>query len=150
MKMSTVFELIIAEQIPGKFVWADDQCVAFLTIEPVAPGHTLVVPRSPEPKWTNLSAPELEHLMRVAQIIGKAQEHAFDVPRAALLIAGFEVPHTHVHVIPARTEADCNLVQAAPATGQELMRAALNLRDRLIVDGYGENVPAEIGSPALT
>lgn len=147
--MPTVFELIIAGKIPGKFIWADDVCVAFLTIGPVAAGHALVVPRSAEPKWTNLPRPQLDHLMGVAQAIGQAQEQAFDVPRAALVIAGFEVPHTHIHVIPARTEADCNLSNASAATGEELADPAQKLRAQLVADGHGANVPAAADSPLL-
>ena len=55
--MATLFESIIAGDVPGRFVWADDQCVAFATIEPTSPGHVLVVPRSPYPKWTDAPAP---------------------------------------------------------------------------------------------
>lgn len=145
--MATVFEMIIEGKIPGRFVWADEQCAAFLTIEPVTAGHSLVVPRNPEPKWTDLSADSFGHLMAVAQEIGRAQERAFDVPRSAVIIAGFEVPHTHVHVIPARTEADCRLINAVPADDADLDRAAEKLRGALIAEGHGKHVPHEVASP---
>lgn len=146
--MSTVFELIIDGQIAGRFVWADDVCVAIMTIEPVAPGHALVIPREPVDKWTDLSEGVLAHVMHVAQKIGRAQEAAFDVPRTAVVIAGFEVPHTHVHVIPARTEGAASLTNASPADAEELDGAALALRDALVSAGYGEFVPTEVGSPS--
>ena len=59
--MATLFESIIAGDVPGRFVWADDQCVAFATIEPTSPGHVLVVPRSPYPclLYTSDAADEL-------------------------------------------------------------------------------------------
>lgn len=144
--MSTIFESIIAGRIPGKFVWADEAVVAFATIEPVAPGHTLVVPRHPVSKWTDLSADLLRHLFSVAQVIGRAAETAFHVPRAALLIAGFEVPHTHLHVIPARSEADCSLASANAASADELAADMERLRDELMRSGYGHQVPERIDS----
>ena len=114
--MATLFESIIAGDVPGRFVWADDQCVAFATIEPTSPGHVLVVPRSPYPKWTDAPAPVAAHLASVAQAIGAAQEDAFGVPRAGMAIAGFDVPHLHLHVIPLRDETDILLSKAAPAS----------------------------------
>ncbi len=148
-RMSTVFENIISGVWPGRFVWADEMCVAFATIEPTSPGHVLVVPRFPVPAWTALSAEEAAHLMTVAHTIGRAQEEAFDVPRAGLVIAGFEVPHTHLHVIPLRTEADVLLSNAAPASDSALDEAMERVRSALLLGGYGEHVPAQMGSPAL-
>ena len=121
--MSTVFEKIISGEFSGRFVWADDICVAFATIEPTSPGHVLVVPREPVPSWTGLDTSTCEHLMKVAQLIGRAQEVAFEVQRSGLVIAGFEVPHTHLHVIPLRQESDVLLSNAAPASDTELDEA---------------------------
>lgn len=146
--MSTVFELIIDGHIPGRFVWADEVCVAILTIEPVAPGHILVIPRKPVDKWTDLDPTVLGHVMGVAQIIGTAQEVAFDVPRTAVIIAGFEVPHTHVHVIPAHSEAQANLTYACAATPQELDQAAARLRKSLVEAGCQAQVPVGMDSPS--
>ena len=148
--MSTVFEMIIAGEIPGRFVWADDECVAILTIEPVARGHVLVIPRAPVDRWTELDPGVLEHVMRVAQIIGKAQEVAFEVPRTAVVIAGFEVPHVHVHVIPARSQAAASLGGARLAPPEQLDEDAARLREVLRLEGYGANVPVEVDSPDLT
>ena len=99
--MSTVFDNIITGVWPGRFVWADDVCVAFATIEPTSPGHVLVVPRTAYDAWTDAPSDVAAHLMTVARTIGLAQKAAFGVPRAGLAIAGFEVPHTHIHVFGA-------------------------------------------------
>ncbi len=139
--MSTIFELIMAGAIPGRFIWSDDRCVAIMTIEPVSEGHSLVIPRTPIDKWTDLPAADLEHVMRVAQTVGIAQEQAFGVPRAAVVIAGFEVPHTHVHVIPAESEAEASLRNARSASDESLDRAAEKLRATLREQGHGDNVP---------
>lgn len=147
--MSTVFEMIIREEIPGLFVWSDDSCVAIMTIEPISPGHVLVIPRDPISKWTDLPEALLDHVMNVAQVIGQAQEAAFDVPRVAVIIAGFEVPHTHVHVVPAVTEASASLQFAREAPAEQLEEAAKKLRGALVAAGHGDHVPPKVTSPNL-
>ena len=142
--MSTVFEMIIEGQIPGKFVWQDDRCVAIMTIEPVATGHVLIIPRAPIDKWTDLEPADLDHVMRVAQILGKAQEKAFGVPRTAVIIAGFEVPHTHVHVIPAVSEEQASLRGARKAEDADLDDAATKIREVLSGEGYGAQVASSL------
>ena len=147
--MSTVFEKIISGEFPGRFVWADDVCVAFSTIEPIAPGHVLVVPRHPWAAWTDAPQEVATHLMAVARTIGLAQEQAFDAPRAGLIIAGFEVPHAHLHVIPMHSEADVAFVNARSVPEEELDRTSTLLREALVASGHGANVPAEVDSPTL-
>ncbi len=146
--MSTVFELIISQDIQGNFVWSDEECVVFSTIEPVRPGHMLVVPREPIDKWTDLPPALAAHLMKVSQIIGAAQLRAFDVPRAALLIAGFDVPHTHLHVIPAVDQNDAQLTNAQAVDAASLADDANAVRDALREMGNHHNIPWELNSPA--
>lgn len=130
--MASIFTKIIDGELPGRFVWKDDVCVAFLTIAPVADGHTLVVPRAEVDRWTDLGTEDFAHVMKVAQIVGSAVMAAFDAPRAGELIAGFEVPHTHVHVFPAWDMSGFDLAKADPDasaasmdTAAEAIRAAL-------------------------
>ncbi len=84
--------------------------------------------------------------MKVAQLIGRAQEATFGVQRSGLVIAGFEVPHTHLHVIPLRQETDVLLSNAAPASDTELDEAMDKLRRGLISAGYSEQVPASMNT----
>lgn len=148
--MSTIFDNIITGVWPGRFVWADDLCVAFATIEPTSPGHVLVVPRTAYEAWTDAPSDIAAHLMTVARTIGLAQKAAFGVPRAGLAIAGFEVPHTHLHVIPLRDETDILLSKAAPASDEELDTAITALREALLAAGHGRHVPVSMGSAALS
>jgi histidine triad (HIT) family protein len=104
--MASVFSRIIAGDLPGRFVHRDEQVVAFLSIAPLTPGHTLVVPVAEVDDWTTIDPALWSHLMSVAARIGIAVRTAFAAPRAGLVIAGFEVPHAHVHVFPARGLAD--------------------------------------------
>ena len=104
--MTTVFTKIINRELPGRFVYEDDEVVAFLTIQPMTQGHTLVVPRAEIDQWQDIDKAALGRVMSVAQLIGKAVCRAFDAQRAGVIIAGLEVPHLHVHVFPTRSLSD--------------------------------------------
>jgi histidine triad (HIT) family protein len=110
--MATIFTQIINGDIPGRIVWSDDQVAAFLTIAPLTAGHTLVVPRDEVDDWTQLPASLAAHLMTVSHRIGAALKQAYSSPRVGLVIAGFEVPHAHVHVFPASDMADFDFARA--------------------------------------
>jgi histidine triad (HIT) family protein len=130
--MASLFTRIIDGEIPGRFVLRDDRCVAFLTIAPIRPGHTLVVPIAEVDHWLDLDPELAAHLMTVAQRIGKAQVQAFGAERVGLMIAGLEVPHTHLHVLPIRSEADLDFANAdSNASGEALDAAADQLRAAL-------------------
>ncbi|RLP07603.1 HIT family protein [Propionibacterium australiense] len=148
--MSTVFTKIIEGEIPGRFAWADGVCVVFASINPIADGHMLVVPRAEVAKFTSADDALLAHLMGVAKVVGQAVEHAFDAPRAALLVAGFEVPHLHLHVLPAWGEAELSFANArSEVPGAELDAATEKVRAALRDLGHGATVPAELGSTTL-
>lgn len=130
--MSTVFTMIIEGTLPGRFVWRDERCVAFLSINPLRHGHTLVVPIEETDHWVDLDLKTSAHLMTVAHHISRAQVSAFQPTRVGLMIAGFEVPHTHLHVIPIDTMEDLDFANAAtdpdPVSldqAAELIRTAL-------------------------
>lgn len=113
--MPTIFTRIITGEWPGRFVYRDDRCVAFLSIAPLQPGHTLVVPIDEIDHWID-APPELNaHLMSVAQLVGHAQQQAFSPTKVALIIAGLEVPHLHLHVVPMQSEADLHFANADPS-----------------------------------
>ena len=80
--------------------------MAFLTIEPMTQGHTLVVPRAEVDNWQTLDPALFYKVMDVSQRIGKAVCTAFGAQRAGMIIAGLEVPHLHVHVFPAYNLTD--------------------------------------------
>jgi diadenosine tetraphosphate (Ap4A) HIT family hydrolase len=104
--MATIFSKIINGELPGRFVYEDDEVVAFLTIQPMTQGHTLVVPRAEIDQWQDLDEAVFGRVMAVAQLIGKAVCRAFATERAGVIIAGLEVPHLHVHVFPTRSLSD--------------------------------------------
>lgn len=104
--MASIFTKIINRELPGRFVYEDDDVVAFLTIEPMTQGHTLVVPRAEIDNWQDVDGPAFARVMSVSQLIGKAVCKAFRTERSGLIIAGLEVPHLHVHVFPTRSLSD--------------------------------------------
>lgn len=129
--MSSVFTKIINGELPGRFVYRDDKVAAFLTIEPVAYGHTLIVPIEEVDKWTDLDQQVWTDMNEIAQQIGDGVIECFGSERAAYLIAGFEVPHAHIHVFPANDMSGYNLstTMAADETDDAKMdEAAAKLR----------------------
>jgi len=110
--MASLFTMIIDGDLPGRFVWRDDRVVAFLTIAPLQPGHTLVVPIEEVDDWTELDPDLLSHLTNVAQIVGKAIDAAFQPTKVGLMIAGLEIPHVHIHVVPINTVNDLDFANA--------------------------------------
>ncbi|MEZ6067308.1 MAG: HIT family protein [Planctomycetaceae bacterium] len=98
--MPTLFTKIISGELPGRFVYRDDQVVAFLTIAPLKPGHTLVVPIAEYDHWINLPPELAAHTFAVAQKVAQAVQRAFQPTRVGLMIAGLEVPHVHLHITP--------------------------------------------------
>lgn len=122
--MSTVFTKIIDGVFPGRFVWRDDVCVAFLSINPLAPGHTLVVPIAEVDHWLDLDEATTAHLMTISHRIGVAQQAAFSPARVGMVIAGFEVPHTHLHVVPMAGMENLDFRNAALDPDSSAMDAA--------------------------
>jgi len=113
--MATVFTRIIEGDLPGRFVWRDDQCVAFLSINPLRDGHLLVVPRTEIDHWTDAPPEVLAHLTEVARVLGEALRDTYQATRVGMLIAGIEVPHLHIHVVPIDGMGDLDFANADPA-----------------------------------
>jgi histidine triad (HIT) family protein len=137
--MPTLFTKIIDGELPGRFIWKDDTCVVFLTIQPLSPGHALVVPRVEVNHWLDLEPDAAAHLMKVAQSVGKGLQRAFNPIKVGLIVAGLEVPHVHLHVVPIRTLQDLNFAnQDLNAKPEDLDRAAERARAALRELGYAE------------
>ncbi|MFE7974398.1 HIT family protein [Streptomyces shenzhenensis] len=143
--MATVFSQILAGELPARFVWQDDEVAAFLSIAPLTPGHTLVVPRREVDQWTDADGELLAHCMTVAQAIGRGVRRAWDAPRAGVVIAGFEVPHMHIHVAPTWGMSDFDFSKATVEKDEAALDdAATRLRTALRELGFAESVPTGI------
>lgn len=130
--MATIFTRIIQGELPGRFVWRDDVCVAFLSINPLRPGHVLVVPIVEVEHWIDLEPGVWAHLMTVSRTIGTALQAAYNPTKVGLMLAGLEVPHVHVHLVPIDgvhdldfANADTDPDPAALDEAAETIRAAL-------------------------
>ena len=122
--MASVFTMIINGDLPGRFVHEDDDVVAFLTIEPMTQGHTLVVPRAEVDNWQDVEPALFGKVMDVSQLIGRAVCKAFGAGRAGMIIAGLEVPHLHVHVFPAYNITDFGFANVDRNPSAESLDAA--------------------------
>lgn len=137
--MATVFTMIINGDIPGRFVWKDDRCVVFLSINPMHDGHALVVPREEVDHWLDADGELLTHLMGVAQQIGIAQRRAFEPTRIGMMIAGLEVPHLHIHVVPMTSVRSLDFATADPNPDPDTLdRNAELIRAELRTMGHDE------------
>lgn len=122
--MATIFTQIINGDIPGTFVWKDELCVAIMTIQPLRPGHVLVIPREEIDHWFDMSDDLTTHIMSVSKKISKAIKQAFPAERIGLMIAGLEVPHTHLHLFPVDNLNDFDMSALEFAEPAELKEAA--------------------------
>jgi diadenosine tetraphosphate (Ap4A) HIT family hydrolase len=129
--MASIFTMIINGDIPGHFIYRDDACVAFLSIEPLTKGHTLIVPIEEVDHWIDLDPDLAAHLMQVAQKVGQAIDAVYSPRRVGLMIVGDEVPHVHIHVAPIDSARDLDFANAASATSEELAVVADRLRNVL-------------------
>ena len=130
--MPSVFTRIIEGELPGRFVYDDEKCVAFLSINPLKPGHTLVVPRVEVEHWIDLDPASWQHLTAVSQRIGQALQRAYEPAKVGMMLAGLEVPHVHVHLVPIEGMHDLDFanVEASPDPdaldrAQQTVRAAI-------------------------
>ena len=141
--MASVFTMIINGDLPGRFVWRDEQCVAFLSIAPLTTGHVLVVPVAEVDHWLDLDPALAAHLTTVAQTIGNAQMEAFQPTKVALMIAGLEVPHVHLHVVPIDGVHDLDFAnQRTDEPADALDAAADRIRAALRAQGATGGVDA--------
>ena len=136
--MASVFTLIMEGKIPGNFVWKDDKAVAFLTIQPIRQGHVLVVPREEIDQWSDLPVDLAAHLMQVSHKIANGLKVAYPATRVGLMIAGLEVPHTHIHLVPMDSMEDLSFAFAKSEDGAVLKQTADKIRAVLVEQGFAE------------
>lgn len=94
----SIFTKIINGDIPGEIVYDDDQCVVMLTIEPLTPGHCLVVPRQQIDHLWDIADPLYQHLLSVAKKMALRLRNVYSYERIGMMVEGFGVPHAHIHV----------------------------------------------------
>ncbi|MDR3297154.1 MAG: HIT family protein, partial [Prevotellaceae bacterium] len=103
--MASIFTRIVNGEIPSYKVAEDEHCYAFLDINPMAKGHTLVIPKQEVDYLFDLDAQALSRLVLFAQRVAKAIPLAVPCKRVGVVVLGMEVPHAHIHLVPLNTEA---------------------------------------------
>lgn len=125
--MASVFSLIVAGEIPCYKVAEDDRHLAFLDINPIAPGHTLVIPKREVSYLFDLEEEEYVALELFARRVAKAIDAAMPCQRVAEAVIGLEVPHAHIHLVPINTEADLNFRNKLELSGDEMKSIAARI-----------------------
>ena len=124
----TIFSKIIAGEIPSYKIAEDDRYYAFLDINPLTKGHTLVVPKVEDDYIFHLDDDTLSGLVLFAKRVAKAIEQAVPCTRIGVAVIGLEVPHTHIHLIPIQREGDMNFANPKlqlPADEMEAIAARI-------------------------
>jgi histidine triad (HIT) family protein len=133
---SCVFCKIIQNQLPSSKVWEDDRYLAFMSIAPINPGHVLVIPKEHIDYLFDLREEDLGNLMVVSKQIAQALKKAYNpqTGKIGVMIAGMEVHHAHIHLIPMNAESDLNFDrQKSGVPAEELNDNARRIRDELQV-----------------
>ena len=104
--MATIFSRIVVGEIPCHKVAEDEEFFAFFDINPVAKGHTLVIPKAEVDYLFDIDDPKLGRMMAFAKRVARAQEAAIPCKRVGLAVMGLEVPHAHIHLVPITKESD--------------------------------------------
>lgn len=122
--MATIFTKIITGEIPGYKIAEDEKHCAFLDINPVVEGHTLVVPKKENDYIFNLSDDEIADLMVFAKKVASKLEKAIDCKRIGVTVIGLEVPHAHIHLLPIKEEGDMDFKHKTTPSMEELKTIA--------------------------
>lgn len=136
--MASIFSKILNKEIPGHFVWEDDQCFSIMTIQPIREGHLMVIPKLEVNHWDDVPAHTAAHIMLVSQKIAKAIKAVIPCKRIGVSIIGLEVPHTHIHLIPIDNMGDLDFSLAQEVMPERLAATAETIRKALQARGYSE------------
>ncbi len=129
--MPSIFTRIIQGQIPCEKILEDDAFIAFLDIRPINPGHALVVPKIEIDELFDQSADILARALPFAQRVAKALKKSVPCRRIGVMVAGFEVPHAHIHLVPIEAEGELSFSRARPAKPEDLATLGKRIRENL-------------------
>lgn len=121
--MASIFSRIVAGEIPCYKVAEDENYFAFLDINPVAKGHTLVIPKKEVDYIFDLDDETYSGLMTFARRVARAMQEVIECQRIGVAVMGLEVPHTHIHLIPITRESDMNFFREKLSLPSEEMAA---------------------------
>ncbi|MBL0233491.1 MAG: HIT family protein [Chitinophagaceae bacterium] len=120
----TIFEKIVAGEIPCFRIAENEKFFAFLDIFPLRQGHVLVIPKTATDKFFDLPDQVLSEMLVFAKPIAKAIEKSFDCDRCGISVLGLEVPHAHLHLVPVNSSNDLNFTRSKPKASDESLKEA--------------------------
>jgi histidine triad (HIT) family protein len=126
--MATIFTQIINGEIPAEKLAEDERFLAFLDIRPIRPGHTLVVTKQETDYIFDLDDDTLGGLLPFAKQLSGPIQRATGCQRVGIMVAGLEVPHCHVHLVPMDAISDLNFAHSSEASAEELAETAARIR----------------------
>ena len=130
--MPTIFTKILAGEIPAHKILENDKYLAFLDIRPVNPGHTLVIPKQEIDYFFDIEDELLKGLVVFAKKVAKAVRKTIPCKKVGVMVAGLEVPHAHIHLIPIiESLAELNFARAKSMEQEELAAIAVKMRANL-------------------
>ncbi|MCR4338185.1 MAG: HIT family protein [Candidatus Omnitrophica bacterium] len=129
--MTTIFTKIIKGEIPCHQIAENEKYLAFLDVRPINPGHTLVIPKKEVDYLFDLDEDLLGGILLFAKPIAKAIKQVVDCKKIGVMVAGIEVPHAHVHLVPIQEVHDLNFSKARPVESAQLKEMAEKIRSYL-------------------
>ncbi len=127
--MTDVFDKIVNGELPAIKIWGDDKYLAFLDMNPINPGHTLLIPKKHVEDLFDLPDEEYTELMLRVKKIAKLLKEKLKPKKIGLLVEGFAVPHVHVHIVPLNNGGELTFERAKPATPDELKKIAEKIKE---------------------
>tara|TARA_X000000368_G_scaffold8732_1_gene6849 strand:- start:89 stop:481 length:393 start_codon:yes stop_codon:yes gene_type:complete len=125
--MPSIFSKIVSKEIPSFKVYEDDNFLAFLDINPLKKGHTLVIPKKETDYIFDIKSQEYKDLWVFAKLVAKGMKKVIDCERISIVVMGLEVPHAHIHLIPLNNIQDIDFSQPKLKILDEEMQEIANL-----------------------
>ena len=129
--MPTIFTKIIEGEIPCEKIYENETYVSFLDIRPISKGHTLLIPKAEVDYFFDLDDQLLSGILPIAKTIAKALKKVIQCQRVGVMVAGMEVPHAHLHLVPITSEAQLSFANARPGVPAELKALGEEIRAAL-------------------
>lgn len=126
--MSTLFTRLIRGELPSHRLLEDERFFSCLDIRPINPGHALVIPKKETDYLFDLEEDLLAAALPFAGRLARALRRAVPCPRIGVMVAGFEVPHAHIHLVPLFADGDLSFARAKPASPEALQATAEQIR----------------------
>ncbi len=123
-----MFCKITRGEIPSNKVFENEEFIAFLDINPINPGHTLVVPKKHADYLFDLDDDEYSRIFKTAKFLAPKIQSAMNSKRIGVIVEGFLIPHVHIHLIPLHHGGELNMARAKSATPEELNEVAEKIK----------------------